>query len=183
MNFARQVRVICEPAYAEPSRGGRPGIDPVVYLKMLMIDFFENLPGDRAIAARCEDRLSARSFLGYSIQEATPDRSSFTVIRDRLSIGQLDGIHHVLLSALHTHGLLKGRKLGIDSSVIKANASLRVQPLPGIVRPAVCDGVAHALQQAFIERSMGGKDAGKSAHCRLPRAHVSEKISSIHRAS
>ena len=125
MNFARQVRVICEPAYAEPSRGGRPGIDPVVYLKMLMIDFFENLPGDRAIAARCEDRLSARSFLGYSIQEATPDRSSFTVIRDRLSIGQLDGIHHVLLSAMHTHGLLKGRKLGIDSSVIKANASLR----------------------------------------------------------
>ena len=32
MEFARQVRAICEPAYAEPSRGGRPGIDPVVDL-------------------------------------------------------------------------------------------------------------------------------------------------------
>ena len=110
MEFARQVWAICEPAYADPSRGGRPGIDPVVYLKMLMTGFFENLPGDRAMAARCEDGLSARGFLGYSIQEATPDPSSFTVIRDRLSIEQLEGIHRVLLSALHAHGLLKGRK-------------------------------------------------------------------------
>jgi hypothetical protein len=30
MEFARQVWAVCEPAYADPSRGGRPGIDPVV---------------------------------------------------------------------------------------------------------------------------------------------------------
>ena len=40
MDFARQVWAICEPAYADPSPGGRPGIDPVVYLRMLMIGFF-----------------------------------------------------------------------------------------------------------------------------------------------
>ena len=125
MNFARQVWAICEPAYADPARGGRPGIDPVVYLKMLMIGFFENLPSDRAIAARCEDSLSARGFLGYGLEEATPDHSSFTVIRDRLSLDQLDAIHRVLLGALRGHGLLRGRRLGIDSSVIEANASLR----------------------------------------------------------
>ena len=125
MEFARQVRAICEPAYAEPSRGGRPGIDPVVDLKMLMIGFFENLPSDRAIAARCAGSLSARGFLGSSIQEATPEHRSFTVIRDRLSMEPLDGIHRDLLAALHAYGLLTGRKLGIDSSVLEAHASLR----------------------------------------------------------
>ena len=125
MEFARQVWTVCEPAYADPSRGGRPGIDPVVYLKMLMIGFFENLPSDRAIASRCEDSLGARGFLGYGLEEATPDHSSFTVIRDRLSLEQLEAIHRVLLGALRGHGLLRGRKLGIDSSVIEANASLR----------------------------------------------------------
>ena len=119
MDFARQVWAICEPADADVSRGGRPGIDPVVYLKMLMIGFFENLPSDRALAARCEDSLGARGFLGYALEEATPDHSSFTVIRDRLSSGQLEAIHRVLLVAL------RGRRLGIDSSVIEANASLR----------------------------------------------------------
>ena len=52
MDFARQVWTLCAPAYCEESRGGRPGIDPVVYLKMLMVGFFENLPSERAIAAR-----------------------------------------------------------------------------------------------------------------------------------
>ena len=50
----------CAPAYCEESRGGRPGIDPVEYLKMLMVGFFENLRSERAIAARCEDSLSVK---------------------------------------------------------------------------------------------------------------------------
>lgn len=125
MEFAGQVWAICEPAYADPSLGGRPGIDPVVYLKMLTVGFFEDLPSERSIASRCADSLSIRGYLGYSLTEATPDHSSLSVIRERLSLEQLEAIHGVLLGALHAHGLLKGRKLGIDSSVIEANASLR----------------------------------------------------------
>jgi transposase len=125
MGFAQDVWKICEPAYAEASLGGRPGIDPVVYLKMLMIGFFEDLPSERAIASRCADSLSVRGFLGYGLAEATPDHSSLSVIRQRLSLEQLEGIHLVLLKALRKHGLLKGKRLGIDSSVIEANASLR----------------------------------------------------------
>ena len=53
MRFAEQVWAICAPAYAEGSRGGRPGVDPVVYLKMLMVGFFEDLGSERAIANRC----------------------------------------------------------------------------------------------------------------------------------
>ena len=34
MDFARQVWALCEPAYCEEMRGGRLGIDPVVYFKM-----------------------------------------------------------------------------------------------------------------------------------------------------
>ena len=69
MDFARQVWALCEPAYREESRGGRPGIDPVVYFKMLMVGFFENLRSERAIAARCADSLSVRAFLGYGLEE------------------------------------------------------------------------------------------------------------------
>ena len=125
IGFASQVWDICEPAYADPSKGGRPGIDPVVSLKMLTVGFFEDLPGERAIARRCAESLSIRGYLGYSLTEATPDHSSLSVIRERLSIEQLEAMHRVLLGALHEHGRLRGRKLGIDSSVMEANASLR----------------------------------------------------------
>ena len=43
IQFAKQVWEICQPAYADASRGGRPGIDPVVYLKMLMVGVFRRL--------------------------------------------------------------------------------------------------------------------------------------------
>ena len=125
MSFDKEVWALCAPAYAEASRGGRPGIDPVVYFKMLMIGFFEGIESERQIAARCADSLSLRGFLGYALDEATPDHSSMLVIRQRLGSECFERVFALVLAALQRHGLLKGRHLGIDSSVIEANASLR----------------------------------------------------------
>ena len=122
--FAAKVRSLCAPAY-DKSGVGRPGIDPVVYLKMIMVGFFEDLPSERAIAARCADSLSLRAFLKYELHEKTPEHSSFTVIRQRLGLEIYEGIFVLLLEALREHGLLRGKNLGIDASVIEANASLR----------------------------------------------------------
>jgi transposase len=124
--FGDAVRALCAPFYTnDVSRGGRPGIDPEVYLKMLMIGFFENLPGERAIAARCADSLSIREFLHYELHERTPDHSSLTVIRQRLSAEVYEQVFGLILKALKQHKLLKGKRLGIDASVLEANASLR----------------------------------------------------------
>ena len=125
IGFTSGVRELCRPVYADASKGGRPGIDPAVYFKMLMIGFFENLPSERAIASRCADSLSLRAFLGYGLEEATPDHSSLSVIRTRLGAEVFQAALELVLSGLVAHGLLKGRHLGIDSSVIEANASLR----------------------------------------------------------
>src|SRR5436190_10291409 len=122
--FAAKVRALCAPAYNK-SGVGRPGIDPVVYLKMIMVGFFEDLPSERAIAARCADSMSIRAFLKYELDEKTPDHSSFTVIRQRLGLDIYERIFTLTLQALREHGLLRGKNLGIDASVIEANASLR----------------------------------------------------------
>lgn len=122
--FAEKVRTLCAPAYKR-GNAGRPGIDPVVYLKMIMVGFFEDLPSERAIAARCADSMSIRAFLNYTLEESTPDHSSFTVIRQRLGLEVYQQIFTLTLQALREHGLLRGKNLGIDSSVIEAHASLR----------------------------------------------------------
>lgn len=122
--FAEKVRALCAPAYKN-TNAGRPGIDPVVYLKMIMVGFFEDLPSERAIAERCADSMSIRAFLNYSLDEKTPDHSTFTVIRQRLGLEIYQEIFTLTLQALREHGLLRGKNLGIDSSVIEANASLR----------------------------------------------------------
>ena len=122
--FAAKVRTLCAPAY-KAGGAGRPGIDPVVYLKMMMVGFFENLPSERAIAARCDDSIAIREFLHYDLTEATPDHSSLSIIRQRLKGPVYEQVFTLVLSALSEHGLLRGKNLGIDSSVLEANASLR----------------------------------------------------------
>jgi transposase len=123
-DFARKVRALCAPAY-DRSGVGQPGIDPVVYLKMLMVGFFENLPSERAIAEACADSMAVRAFLNFGLSEHTPEHSSFTRIRQRLGAGIYQQIFTLILAALQAHGLVGGRHLGVDSSVMEANASLR----------------------------------------------------------
>ena len=81
--FAQKVRALCAPAY-DQSGTGRPGIDPAVYFKMIMIGFFENMPSERSIASRCADSIAIREFLHYELTEETPDHTSLSVIRQRL---------------------------------------------------------------------------------------------------
>src|ERR1039457_2402530 len=73
--FASKVRELCAPAYNN-SGNGRPGIDPAVYMKMMMVGFFEDLTSERGIAARCADSIAIRQFINYELTEATPDHSS-----------------------------------------------------------------------------------------------------------
>jgi len=124
--FGDAVRRLCAPHYEmDAHKGGRPGIDPEVYVKMLMVGFFENLASERAIAARCADSLAIRAFLRYELTETTPHHSSFTVIRQRLPLAVYEQIFDLLLAALAAAKLLRGKHLAIDTSVLEANASLR----------------------------------------------------------
>jgi len=124
--FGDTVRALCASCYEmDAARGGRPGIDPEVYFKMLMIGFFENLASERAIAARCADSFSIRAFLRYGVTERTPDHTTLTVIRQRLSAAIYQEVFAIGLRALKRHKLLRGKRLAIDASVLEANASLR----------------------------------------------------------
>jgi len=123
-DFAGQVRALCAPSYSASGRG-RPGIDPAVYFKMLMIGFFENIPSERGIAERCSDSISVRFFLGYDLTQTTPDHSTLSVIRDRLGEEIYQKVFLLILSALQQHGLVKGKNIGLDTSVTEANASLK----------------------------------------------------------
>jgi IS5 family transposase len=48
--------------------------------------FFEGIRSERQLEYRASDRLSVRSSLGYDLNQALPDHSSMTRIRDRYGI-------------------------------------------------------------------------------------------------
>lgn len=124
IGFGQFVRELCASYYC-PDKGCRPPIDPEVYFKMLMVGFFENLRSERGIASRCADSFSIRHFLHYDINESTPDHSSLSVIRRRLPQSVNYRVFSFILAEMKKQGLVIGKNLAVDSSVMEANASLR----------------------------------------------------------
>lgn len=123
MNFGGHVRKACAPFY-DHSGTGRPGTDPEVFFRMLMVGFFEKLASERAIAARCDDSMQARAFLGYTLTEKTPDHSTLSRFRSRIPEAVFFSAFEQVLRALKESKLFRGQHLGIDASVIEANAAL-----------------------------------------------------------
>jgi transposase len=120
--FDAFVEKLCAPYYKE---GGRPGIPPGIYFRMLFIGYFEGLDSQRGIAWRCADSLALRTFLGIALTEATPVHASMTMIRQRLPESVFDKIFVFVLGLLEQQGLLHGKTVAIDATTLEANAAMK----------------------------------------------------------
>lgn len=121
--FDRFVEERCQSFYAETL--GRPSIPPGVYFRMLLIGYFEGLDSERGIAWRCADSLALRAFLGYELDERTPEHSSLSVIRSRIDLETHREVFQWVLKVLAESDLLQGKTIGIDATTLEANAALR----------------------------------------------------------
>jgi transposase len=120
--FDEFVEKLCEPFYKE---GGRPGIPPGVYFRMIFVGYFEGLDSQRGIAWRCADSLDLRAFLGFLLSENTPVHPSMTMIRQRLPESVFDQVFVFVLSLLEEKGLLRGKAVAIDATTLEANAAMK----------------------------------------------------------
>lgn len=120
--FDTWVEGLCEEFYAKTGRGSVP---PGVYFRMLFIGYFESIPSNRQIEWRCQDSLSLRAFLGLSLEERVPDHSSLTKIRDRFGLEVHQRVFRWVVSVLGDEKLLDGKTVGIDSTTLAADASMK----------------------------------------------------------
>jgi transposase len=121
--FDRHVEDLCQPYYADGV--GRESIPPGVYFRMLLIGYFEGLASQRGIAWRCADSLSLREFLGIPWNEASPDHSSLTKIRQRLPLAVHEQVFAFVLQLAQEKGLLRGKTVAVDATTLEANAAMR----------------------------------------------------------
>src|SRR5215469_1100919 len=77
------VREFVHETYAQ---GGRPSIDPIVFFKLQLVMFFEDIRSERLLMQLVADKLSVRWYVGYNLDEPLPDHSSLTRIRERYGV-------------------------------------------------------------------------------------------------
>jgi transposase len=116
MSFVRDlVRHLYAPT-------GRPSIDPVVFFKLQLVMFFEGIRSERQLEQVGADRLSVRWYLGYDLNEALPDHSSMTRIRDRYGVTIFRRFFEAIVECCQDDGLIWGKELYADATLVEANA-------------------------------------------------------------
>jgi transposase len=115
------VRELVEPLYAN---GGRPSVDPVVFFKLQLVMFFEDIRSERLLMRAVSDRLSVRWYLGYDLFEPLPDHSSLTRIRERYGLSVFRRFFERIVEECIDAGLVWGEELFFDATKVEANASI-----------------------------------------------------------
>jgi len=122
-DFDHAAERMCEPYYH--SHLGRPSIPPGVYFRMLLVGYYEGIGSQRGIAWRCSDSLSLREFLGVPLTEETPDHSSLTRVRDRLTLEVHTAVFQWVLALAAKKGLLPGKTAAVDATTLEADAAMK----------------------------------------------------------
>src|SRR5829696_8074624 len=115
------VRQWTRERYAER---GRPSIDPVIFFKLQLVMFFEGIRSERKLVETASLNLAHRWYLGYALDEALPDHSSLTRIRQRLGIEFFERFFERVGDLCQDAGLVWGRELFFDATKVVANADV-----------------------------------------------------------
>ncbi|MBX2910372.1 MAG: transposase [Chitinophagales bacterium] len=65
---------------------GQQSIDPVVFFKILLVGYLNNINSDRALLRYCSNCLDVRLFLGYDLNEELPWHSTISRTRQLLNM-------------------------------------------------------------------------------------------------
>jgi transposase len=123
--FDRRVEQLCAAYFEADNKPGRPSIAPGVYFRMLFVGYFEGIESERGLEWRCADSLSLRTFLGVQVNERVPDHSSLSRTRTRLDGAVYDQVFRLVLGIVESKGLLRGKVAGVDSTYLRADASMK----------------------------------------------------------
>jgi transposase len=145
-HFDAFAEELCAKFYDDPAKGGRPGLSPAIYFRLLMLGYFEGIDSERGIAWRCADSLSIKAFLGVPLDKATPEHSTISRTRRLIDLETHAEVFQFILKVLVNHRVIDGKTVGVDSTTLEANAAMR-----SIVRRDTSEGYQDFLTRLARE--------------------------------
>lgn len=135
-NFYRRLNEALDFSFlyklTEPYYGkcGQKSVDPVVFFKLMLVGYLENIISDRKLIEHSQLRLDILYFIGYDIDEELPWHSTISRTRQKLPKEVFQAAFDRVFQMCVEKGMVAGTAQSVDSTLIKANASMEtVQPI------------------------------------------------------
>jgi transposase len=114
------------------SKIGRPSIDPVLMIRMLIVGYVFAIRSERALCRDVQVNLAYRLFCGLSIEDKVPDHSAFSRARnERFGDSRIfRRVFERVVEACIAAGLVGGEGFAVDASLIEADAN-KQRSIPG----------------------------------------------------
>ena len=121
---------------------GQVSVDPVILLKLMFLLFWDDIASERELMSMIPERLDYLWFLGYGLDDQIPNHSVLSKARKRWGKQAFEKFFTRTITQCIQAGLVDGRKLHVDSSLIDASASK-----DSVVRS--CPELIAALKEAY----------------------------------
>ena len=134
----REIAAVLDLSWVHPELApyypqlGRPSIDPVLMIRMLIVGYLFAIRSERALCRDVRVNLAYRWFCGLSIEDKVPDHSVFSRARnDRFRESNvIRSVFERVVGACIAAGLVGGEGFAVDASLIMADAN-KQRSIPG----------------------------------------------------
>ena len=101
---------------------GRPSIDPVLMIRMLIVGYVFAIRSERALCREVQLNLAYRWFCGLSIEDKVPDHSAFSRARNERfgDSNVFRWLFERIVGTCIAAGLVGGEGFAVDASFIQA---------------------------------------------------------------
>lgn len=103
---------------------GQVSVDPVVLMKMMLLLFVDDVASERELMRVIPLRIDYLWFLGYGLEDEIPNHSVLSKGRKKWGKEVFENLFSRTVEQCLKAGLIDGKKLHMDSSLVRADASL-----------------------------------------------------------
>jgi len=165
------------------SHTGRPSIDPVLMIRMLITGYVFAIRSERQLCSEVQVNLAYRWFCKLSIEDDVPNHSVFSRARHE-RFRESDALRRVfegVVARCIAAGLVGGEALSVDASLIKADVDKKKrvpgnQPIAWPKAEEACRAVREyltALDNACADEEGDGSDGDNGGIRRKPIKEIS----------
>jgi transposase len=154
------VRSEAAPYYAADL--GRPSIDPIVLVKLMLVGALEGIDSMRELLRVASMRVDIRRFLGYGFSERLPVHQTISHAQTRRFVDAklFERLFLRSVALCREHGLIDGTHLSVDGFHVEADAALA--SLRASLTPVEGDDDSEGSSGASAEAPNVGDDSAEA---------------------